>query len=129
MNINEIEKKLNSFVNLRRGWDSYDAPVPSIKSINKARDFTRDAVQSGIKPSRVAPSVVGGVGITWQRGDRRVYMEFLNTNQIGLLFEDFSKDESESEAIIVDVLKYDFDAGAVAQQIKNFLKASEANND
>jgi hypothetical protein len=40
------------------------------------------------EPSRLAPSAVGGVGVTHRRGSKTVYVEFYNDGRVLALFSD-----------------------------------------
>jgi hypothetical protein len=63
--------------NLSPGWDGYRAPVPSKDACKAAKRFIDICASREIRPDRVAPAVVGGIGITFLRGSREAYLEFL----------------------------------------------------
>lgn len=50
-------------------------------------------------PTRVAPSVVGGVGITRRNGEKRVYVEFYNDGRVHALLAE--KEEAATAAVEV----------------------------
>ena len=66
------------------------SPAPSNTAILTARGFLFNSLDKKIEPSRLAPSAVGGVGITHKRNKKRVYVEFFNNGEISL----FSDNES-----------------------------------
>lgn len=70
---------------LQEGWNGYTAPPPSLLAISTARRFLFAAHAGEISPQRVAPSVVGGVGITFRRIGRKCYVEFYNSGHVYLL--------------------------------------------
>jgi hypothetical protein len=84
--------KIESMKTLQDGWDSYRAPAPSGDSITQATVFLDELAKSASAPSRLAPSVVGGVGFTFKRADRKVYVEFRNTGSVHALFSDGASD-------------------------------------
>ena len=85
------------FVQLSRlhdGWNGYDAPAPSEKAIRTAERFVDTLLREKYEPRRLAPSAVGGVGVTQRKGNRSVYVEFYNDGRVLALFSD---DVSEPE--------------------------------
>jgi hypothetical protein len=72
------DAKLDAMSALKQGWNSYSADPPSPNAIEIARRFIRHLESNGLPPTRVAPSVVGGVGVTRKVGDKRAYFEFYN---------------------------------------------------
>lgn len=80
--------KLSAMISLQKGWDGYDADPPSSLAIAKAQEFLHDMERLGCRPTRVAPSVIGGIGVTRESGDHRAYVEFHNNGQIVALFRD-----------------------------------------
>lgn len=64
---------------LKKGWDSYDADPPTNGAVQGAKDFILASVWLPLPIVTVNPSVVGGIGITYERGKRTVYVEFRNT--------------------------------------------------
>lgn len=98
--------KLASFSQLASGWDSYRAEPPSESTIRAAEGFLTFLREKGISPTKLNPSVVGGVGFTFRHGPRAVYIEFRNTGNAHAAFSD---DVSEPEVIKVrqDTSGYD----------------------
>ena len=64
------------------GWNGYSAPAPSALAINNARQFVNELYGVGTTAMRVAPSAIGGVGITLSKGEKSVYVEFYNDGSI-----------------------------------------------
>jgi hypothetical protein len=81
-------EKFQSFQSLKKGWDRYDALPPSERALATAESFLEALMVFEAQPSRVAPSVVGGVGVTLRRGSRKAYFEFYNDGNACALFSD-----------------------------------------
>ena len=88
VDMNSWTNKVDRFYRLKDGWDGYFAPVPSMLAIEAAKQFLHALEQFKSEPSRVAPSVEGGVGVTHKNGRRRVYVEFFNNGEVYALFSD-----------------------------------------
>jgi hypothetical protein len=73
---------------LKAGWNGYNAPAPSEKAIRTAESFVGTLLREKYEPRRLAPSAVGGVGVTQRKGDRSVYVEFYNDGRVLALFSD-----------------------------------------
>jgi hypothetical protein len=80
--------RLDQMELLKEGWNGYKAPVPSRAAITTARSFIESLKANQQEPARVAPSAVGGVGITHKNKGRRVYVEFYNKGEVCALFSD-----------------------------------------
>ncbi|HEX5244781.1 MAG TPA: hypothetical protein VFW23_16070 [Tepidisphaeraceae bacterium] len=75
------------FRSLQLGWDGYSAEPPKEIATYYAREFLFALSSSiGMKPTRVAPSSVGGVGISIKRNRRKAYVEFYNDGLTHVLF-------------------------------------------
>jgi len=85
---NEVFSRLDSLSDLGDGWNSYAAPRPSHEAISNAREFLNVLLAARLMPNRVRPSSIGGVGITFRSGVRKVYVEFLNNGHTHVLFSD-----------------------------------------
>jgi hypothetical protein len=79
---------------LKDGWNGYNAPAPSEQARLTARCFVDILLKEKYEPRRLAPSAVGGVGVTQRKGNRSVYVEFYNDGRVLALFSD---DVSEPE--------------------------------
>ena len=73
---------------LQEGWDGYAAAAPSKAAQAAAKNFLSSLIKRGFQPSRLAPSVIGGVGMTRWNGEREVYVEFYNDGGVHALFTD-----------------------------------------
>lgn len=80
--------QLHSFVDLADGWDSHRAPAPQSGAISQAECFLNQLNGADMLPARLAPSVVGGIGVTFRAGRRKSYVEFYNNGTACALFSD-----------------------------------------
>jgi hypothetical protein len=80
--------KFSKLSRLREGWNGYTAPAPLEKAILTAKNFVDTLLKEDYEPKRLAPSAVGGVGVTQRKGNRSVYVEFYNDGRILALFSD-----------------------------------------
>jgi hypothetical protein len=78
--------RLDGLAGLEDGWNSYSAPAPSRAAIERARAFLTEMRGQNTAPTRIAPSVMGGVGITCRQARRKVYVEFYNDGTAHALF-------------------------------------------
>lgn len=78
--------KLDAMAELRPGWNGYNAPAPNEAALRGARSFLSTLQQHRLPPHRVAPSVMGGVGVTLRHEARKVYVEFYNDGTAHALF-------------------------------------------
>ena len=94
-------KTLNEFGKLEIGWDSYNALPPTKAAINNAQGFLEFLRKNWKGPSKLTPSVVGGVAFTFRNGRRSVYVEFRNTGNTHAAFTDDSSTTGVPEVIKV----------------------------
>ncbi len=89
-NQNMFFSKLFAYRRLPHGWDGYLAPPPSDRAIVTASAFLVTATKKGIVPTRLKPSVEGGIGATFKSSDRtrKVFVEFFNNGEVFALFSD-----------------------------------------
>jgi hypothetical protein len=85
---------LDGFAILKQGWDGYAADAPSAIAIHNAREFLHTLHIDDPSPTRIAPSVVGGVGITFRDGAKKAYVEFYNDGLTHLLYSGAGDDVS-----------------------------------
>lgn len=119
---NSVFRKLDSFCSLKDDWNSYAAPAPSPLTIAQARTFVECLHAENLEPSRLAPSAIGGVGITLRLRDRRVYVEFRNDGGIYAVQSDQSsepiisavRDDESGFRLIIGIMK-DYLNGATSQ--------------
>lgn len=102
---------------LQAGWNGYDAEPPSELALETARRFITVLESESLPPTRVAPSVVGGVGITRKVGERRVYVEFYNDGSVHSLFAE----GEEAETVAVAPTPEGF--RAIASRMRVYLDA------
>ena len=86
--LREWTSRLDQCGQLKVGWNGYDAAAPSAEAIAWAKSFLSSIMGDANTPSRIAPSTVGGIGITHKNRARRVYVEFFNDGDILALFSD-----------------------------------------
>ena len=84
-------EKLHGFARLETGWNGSNAEAPSALAITTAEQFLNSC--PNWPPARIEPSAMGGVGITYRTGERRVYVEVYNDARIHALFSDRSGGE------------------------------------
>lgn len=82
------EEIFSKISRLQEGWNGYTAPAPSKLAIDLARSFVDAMLRDKYEPRRLAPSAVGGVGVTQRSGDKSVYVEFYNDGRVLALFSD-----------------------------------------
>jgi hypothetical protein len=82
------EIELKTLAALQPGWNGYSAPPPGSKAIDAAKIYLQATRAQSFEPHRVEASVMGGIGITHRRGDRKVYVEFYNDGKVHALFSE-----------------------------------------
>jgi hypothetical protein len=95
-------KKLVSCKLLRDGWNGYTAPAPSEQAISLAERFLDTMQASGVLPTRVAPSGMGGVAVTRKVGMRKVLVELYNDGRVFALFSDRRTEDLPVEEVKSD---------------------------
>ena len=88
-----LSKTLHSFKDLKPGWNGYSASPPERLALRNAEQYLCVASHFDLEPTRLAPSAVGGVGITHRRGPLKAYVEFFNNGKVHTLFSDDEKKE------------------------------------
>jgi hypothetical protein len=66
-----LTARLESFSDLKPGCNGYSALPPSGEALSAAANFLEASRERQTLPLTVAPSAVGGVGITFRRDSRR----------------------------------------------------------
>lgn len=94
---NEFASKLEVFEGLGAGWDGYNAPAPTKRVVSVSKKFIGILQSRDFFPTRVNPTVVGGVAITFLEGSRKAYVEFLNGNIALLLLKKAENEPSITE--------------------------------
>jgi hypothetical protein len=95
--------KFESFLRLENGWNSYSAPSPSVHAIENAKELVHRGKDANLSPVRIEPSAMGGVGVTFARGDREVVAECYNNGTTHAHFADNTKKEMDTKAILLTV--------------------------
>ena len=79
-----MNKALEEMVNLKYGWDGFNAPSPNRDAISAASEFI-DSLSNMVRPNAILPSAHGGVGISFSNNDRYASIEFCNDGEIVML--------------------------------------------
>jgi hypothetical protein len=96
--LNGVAARIEGFAKMAPGWDGYSAPAPTAKAAANALRFVGVLRTCGFVPARVAPSVVGAIGLSFRANGRKVYFEFYNTGNAMVLYSD-----GVSNPIVLDV--------------------------
>jgi len=83
----KLEDEILGFASLPNGWNGAAAPAPSAMSIEIATRLCHAIAARELVINRVAPSAVGGVGITLRRPSHYVYLEVYNDGKAMMLRE------------------------------------------
>ena len=78
----EEVNRVDSFGSLAKGWDSYSAEPPNDLSRLWARAAIYYLDSMEFPPDRIAPSVEGGIAITWNRDGRYANIELFNSGEL-----------------------------------------------
>jgi hypothetical protein len=97
--------KLDALETPPKDWNPSLGPLPTPGVLSQTRAFLAQLRLAGKMPSRLSLSVIGGIGITFRRGERKVYVEFSNKGSVHALFSDNSTDP-EVKRIPQDVTGY-----------------------
>lgn len=116
--LTSVHHVLDGFASLETGWNTYAAPPPNSSSIALAREFSNVLHESSFRPDRVAPSAIGGVGVTFRRRTKRAYIEFRNDGLVYLVLAAMPLDPTIRQ---IRAERQDF-VEAVSQ-IRDFLDA------
>lgn len=88
--MNEFYERLEQLKSLKKGWDGYHAEPPNLRACHNAQTFLACMDGWDVKPDRVVPSVVGGIGVCWKSPDyennkKKAYFEFANKGYVLML--------------------------------------------
>ena len=92
-------EQLLDFLRLPQGWNGYDASPPNHDAVATATAALIALQELPWPPDRVAPSAVGGVGITYRRGSRKAYVECYNSGQAVLLLSNADAEQLQTRAV------------------------------
>lgn len=81
-------EKIDSFHTLQTGWNGYSAPAPSGAAIKTAKLFLAQLQSKDLRPDRIKPAAVGGIGVTFRKDRRKSYVEFYNNGTVYVLFSE-----------------------------------------
>jgi hypothetical protein len=84
----KLYRKLESLIQLPKGWDGYKAPLPNMVARDRARSFLDSLCRENYSPFQIAASVIGGIGVNRRHGNKKVYVEFNNNGKVHALFSD-----------------------------------------
>jgi hypothetical protein len=116
-----LREQLWGFLSLQPGWNGYNAPPPNQEAVSIATSALGALRGMPFAPSRLAPSAVGGVGITYRRGKRKAYLECYNSGQTVLLLSDDDAEQlqtckidptSEGFSLLPGIVKEYLDGGS-----------------
>lgn len=111
-----LPAKLEEYSGLAEGWDGYSAPAPTSAALDIVREFLSILRAHGLQPNRLKPSVTGGIGVTFCKGQRKSYVEFYNDGTVWALFSD-----ADSDLRTRRVQSSRGDYGALVREIQEFL--------
>ncbi len=114
----ELIEKLCSYSALVDGWDGYSAPPPLRTAVETVHGFFCALRHSNFRPTKVSPSVVGGIGVTFRKGQRKSYVEFYNNGTLHALFSD-----GESDPRTCQVQPTPAGYGRLIMEIQEYLNA------
>jgi hypothetical protein len=83
-----LHRKAKSLIRLNVGWDGDRAPPPQNFAVQNARRVLLALQDQALLPSKLNPTVVGGIGITIKRCDKKAYIECSNKGSVLLLLSD-----------------------------------------
>jgi hypothetical protein len=74
-------QRLKAAALLRHGWDSYTADPPNEVARTLAGTILDELEANHLPPTRLMPSVEGGIGLVFVEGGNRAYLEVCNTGE------------------------------------------------
>ena len=80
-----FQQALKAIGQLEPGWDSYDGGTPGSRSSRATDDFLLLLERNNVRdpvPDRIAPSVDGGIVVSFLRDDVRANIEFFDNGEI-----------------------------------------------
>lgn len=78
----EHERSLRALTLLRDGWDSYDAPKPNELAFQKAKEILIRLSKFKYRPTKIMPSVDGGICFLFVKGDKYADLDCDNEGDI-----------------------------------------------
>lgn len=80
----DARRRLRQIEGRNPGWDSHDAQAPNQVAVQLGWTALTLLEAAAFPPSRVMPSVEGGIAISFARGIRRAEFEVYNTGDIAV---------------------------------------------
>ena len=93
-------EKVDSFKNLKPGWDGYNADVVSVTAIAEAKKFIEKAGRDELSVYFTAPGRSGEVLVEFKSGERAVEIYFEPNGNAEILF--FENNECVTEGSLAD---------------------------
>jgi large subunit ribosomal protein L15 len=90
--VQNFSKKIESFRNMSKGWDGYDAEPANSKALSLGKLALKVSFDVGFTPSYVAPSAEGGVAISFSRQDKYADLECFNDGDVLAVISDKKRD-------------------------------------
>lgn len=78
----EARQRLNETASLARGWDTYDAESPNIVARTRAAKILDVLETASLPPTRLTPTVEGGIAVSFLAGANRAVIEIYNSGEI-----------------------------------------------
>ena len=83
-----LSTELKNLEKLPIGWDGYDAAAPNEIATYWCQEVIEVLEKSNLLPTGLTPSVEGGVGVYFQKGNNYADIECLNTGTIIAVMSD-----------------------------------------
>lgn len=84
--------RIERFRDVGESWDGGGAAPPNAQAVSNSQYFLACLWVRRFEPSQIGASIVGGVGFTFRKGSRKVYVEFNNRGNALVLFSDGATD-------------------------------------
>jgi len=81
----QIQSRIDSFLSLTKGWDSYIAESPNTIAIRNAKEALNVLARQSKFPTKVSPSADEGVIFEFLNGNNYFLLEFCNDGDIVFL--------------------------------------------
>lgn len=78
----EARERLNETASLARGWDTYDAESPNAVARTRAEKILNVLETATLPPTRLTPTVEGGIALSFVAGANRAVIEIYNSGEI-----------------------------------------------
>ena len=92
----KAQGKLEHLRSLESDWDSYGSEPPSREALATAGELLGMLIEEDLEPTRVVPSVEGGVVFDFIYAKRYAAIEILNTGEVTEVYMDESRNASAS---------------------------------